>query len=236
MKMKTKYVFLITFILLITSGVAVNANTDTNILLNGKLVIYDNTGYPFVDENNRTLVPLRATMESAGFVVGYDSNAQTAIIITEHNRIEVPIGTNKIYVNNTLKINDTEAIIKNNRTYLPIRIILEAAHYTVEWDENTKTVNAYTYSYDEPSFVPYHTTDKVTLLEKVLNGQVVYINGEYYATPEYVKLSNNVQVHYWNDDLNIAIYPQTNRYEMSEFNIPTFPSEPDDIDGITNAD
>lgn len=57
----------------------------------------DSSGYPYLDENNRTMVPLRVTMESAGFVVGYDENLRTAIVITEHNRIEVPIGTNKIY-------------------------------------------------------------------------------------------------------------------------------------------
>lgn len=235
-KMKKICIFLLTINFLLISNMIVNAEMNTNVLLNGKTVVYnDDTGYPFVDENNRTLVPLRATMESAGFVVGYDNNAQTAIIITEHDRIEVPIGTNKVYVNNTLKLNDTDAVIKNSRTYLPIRIILESAQYTVEWDENTKSVNAYTYNYNEEDFVPYHTTNKTTLIEKVLSGQVVYVNGEYYATPEYVKLSNNVQVHYWNDDLNIAIYPQTNRYEMSDFNIPSFSNESDDVDGITNA-
>lgn len=210
----------------------VNANTDINILLNGIAVVFDETtGYPYVDENNRTMVPLRATMESAGFVVGYDTITQTAIIITEYNRIEVPIGTNKVYVNNTLKENDTAAVVKNDRTYLPIRIILEAAHYTVEWDSNTKTVNAYTYDYDEENFVPYHTTNIPTLIEKMLSGQVVYINGQYYATPEYVKLLNNVQVNYSGDDLNTAIYPQQNRFLTD---IPSFPTEEKEfnVDGI----
>lgn len=230
--MKKILLFTIMMILLVINSFTVNANTDINILLNGTAVVFnENTGYPYVDENNRTMVPLRATMESAGFVVGYDTTAQTAIIITEYNRIEVPIGTNKVYVNNTLKENDTAAVVKNDRTYLPIRMILEAAHYTVEWDSNTKTVNAYTYDYDEENFVPYHTTNIPTLIEKLLSGQVVYINGQYYATPEYVKLLNNVQVHYSGSDLNTAIYPQSSRFLT---NISSFPTEEkdDDIDGI----
>lgn len=230
--MKKILLFIITTILLEMCSFTVNANADINILLNGKTVVFnEGTGYPYVDENNRTMVPLRATMENAGFVVGYDTTAQTAIIITEYNRIEVPIGTNKVYVNNTLKENDTAAVVKNDRTYLPIRMILEAAHYTVEWDSNTKTVNAYTYDYDEENFVPYHTTNIPTLIEKLLSGQVVYINGQYYATPEYVKLLNNVQVHYSGNDLNTAIYPQSSRFLTD---IPSFPTEENDndIDGI----
>lgn len=237
--MKKFYSALLATILLFTGVASTHADSNVNILLNGKTVEFnENSGFPYIDDNNRTMVPLRATMESAGFVVGYDENAKTAIIITEHNRIEVPIGTNKVYVNNTLKTNDTDAVVKNGRTYLPIRIILEAAHYTVEWDNNTNSVNAYTYSYDEENFVPYHTSDKATLLEKVLEGKVVYINGEYYATPEYVKLLNNVQVYYTNEDLNIAIYPQSSRYEMTDFDFSTITFEPEDvdIDGITNAD
>lgn len=230
--MKKILLFTIMIILLVINSFTVNANTDINILLNGTSVVFDEgTGHPYVDENNRTMVPLRATMESAGFVVGYDTTAQTAIIITEYNRIEVPIGTNKVYVNNILKENDTAAVVKNDRTYLPIRIILEVAHYTVEWDSNTKTVNAYTYDYDEETFVPYHTTNITTLIEKLLSGQVVYINGQYYATPEYVKLLNNVQVHYSGSDLNTAIYPQQNRFLTD---IPSFPTEEKEfnVDGI----
>jgi len=218
MKVKKYYLFLsVLFMLFLICSFSVNANSDINILLNGKAVLFDdNTGYPYVDENNRTMVPLRVTMESAGFVVGYDNKAQTAIIITDRNRIEIPINTNKVYVNNNLKENDTLAVIKNNRTYLPIRMILESAHYTVEWDENTRTVNAYTYEYDKENYVPYHTTSLSTLVDALLSGDVVYINGQYYSTPESVKRDNNVQVYYWNDDLNIAIYPQPSRYALAD--------------------
>lgn len=88
---------IITLFVLLTSIIlsfaTVNATeASVNILLNGKAVVFnDDTGYPYVDENNRTMVPLRVTMESAGFVVGYDGEKQTAIVITEHDRIEVPI-------------------------------------------------------------------------------------------------------------------------------------------------
>lgn len=203
-------------------AVPVNAasNATINILLNGKAINFtDSSGYPYVDENNRTMVPLRVTMESAGFVVGYDTNTRTAVVITEHNRIEVPLGTNKIYTNNQLTENDTMAVIKNGRTYLPIRAILENAGYTVEWAGNTNTVNAYTFSYGANELVPYSTSSLSTLLENVLKGNVIYVQGQYYATPDYVKMMTNVQVHYSSSDLNTAIYPQASRYDFAEFDI-----------------
>lgn len=196
--MKKLLSFTIIMILLTTNSFIVNANTDINILLNGTAVVFDETtGYPYVDENNRTMVPLRATMESAGFVVGYDATAQTAIVITENNRIEVPIGTNKIYVDNVLKENDTNAVIKDGRTYLPIRIIFESINYEVEWIARANLIRVYYADYDQSSKV------------------------------------ENIQVHYWNEDLNKAIYPQSSRYDTTELKIEFHNEEKeDDIDGI----
>lgn len=199
-----------------------SADNNINILLNGKVVDFtDDSGYPYVDENNRTMVPLRITMESAGFAVGYDSQTHTAIVITDHNRIEVPIGTNKVYVNNQLIENDTIAVVKNGRTYLPIRAVLENAGYTVEWANDTKIVNAYTYDFDANEFMPYSTSSLTTLLSNILKGNVIYYQGQYYATPDYIKMLTNVQVHYLGNDLNTAIYPQADRYDLVDFDFET---------------
>ncbi len=199
------FILLLSFVI----GLSITANaSNVNILINGKVVQFtEDSGYPYVDENNRTMVPLRATMETAGFAVGYDSAKQTAIVITEHGRIEVPIGTNIIYDNNILIENDTTAVVKNGRTYLPIRAVLEAAGFTVEWDSMTTSVNAYTFDFNANDFVPYSTSSIETLVDNALKGNIVYINGSWYATPDYYKLLNNVKIHYLNDDLNIALYP-----------------------------
>lgn len=220
--MRKYAIALITIILFTVCSFGVSANSDINIVVNGQRIEFnDDTGYPYVDENDRTMVPLRATMESAGFAVGYDENAQTAIIIAEHKRIEVPIWTNKVYVNNELKENDTIAVVKNGRTYLPIRIIFEAEQYTVEWDPNTNTVNAYNYDYNEAEFVPFHTSSMSVLIDKLLSGDVVYINGQYYATPEYMKMASNVQMYYSGDDLNTAIYPEKSRFDTANIVFPS---------------
>lgn len=212
MKIKKLLLILMLIVGCFGSVSTASAGSQINILINGKKVNFSsNTGYPFVDKNNRTMVPLRVTMETAGFAVGYDTENETAIVITEHDRIEIPIGTNYIYNNNKLTENDTTAVVKDGRTYLPIRAVLESADFTVEWDSKTNTVNAYTFDPNSNEFVSYSTSDLSSLVKNILDGNVVYANGQYYATPEYVKLLSNVKVYYWNDDLNKAIYPEKSR-------------------------
>lgn len=200
------------FTISLISPFQANAADNIHILINGTPVKFtQDSGYPFVDENNRTLVPLRITMEAAGATVGFDEKKQTAIVVKEHDRIEVPIGVDYLYNNNKKIQNDTRAVSKNNRIYLPIKAILESADYTVEWDNKTQTVNAYNFDYNSNELVPYSTGSLDTLVKDILNGNVVYLNGNYYATPEYVKMLSNAKTTYLGNDLNTAIYPEKDR-------------------------
>lgn len=197
------------------------------------MTISSDSGFPYIDENQRTMVPLRITMESCGAAVGYDVSKQTAIVITEFDRIEVPIGTNYLYNNNQKIINDTNAVAKNGRTYLPIRAVLESAGYTVEWNADSNSVIAYNFSYNSNELVPYQAGSLETLVERLLSGEVVYINGAYYATPDYVKMLENVQINYLGDDLNTAIYPtEHSRFDFVDIDIDFSEDYTSDLDGI----
>lgn len=236
---KTKfYAFLLSSILLLPNQVAFAGNKSVDILINGKAVPFTaSTGFPYVDENLRTMVPLRVTMEAAGCSVGYDVNKEVAIVISTHDRVEVPIGTDYIYNNNQKFQNDTFAVVNNGITYLPIRIVLESMGYTVEWDNKTKTVNAHNFTFHD-KLVPYDTSNLQTLTENLLKGNVIYINGQYYATPEYANLLSNPVVHYLSDDLNIAIYPAVEHSTLSNMLIDSTSIDPikEDAQSYYNID
>ena len=194
--------------MIISKAFAIN---DINVVINGEKVQYDdNFGYPYIDENNRTMVPLRITLELAGAQVGYDNAKSTAIIMHDMSRIEVPIGTDYIWRNNEKIQNDTFSVVKNGRTYLPIRIIFESLGYTVDWISNSKTINIYNYDYNSNELIGYDTDDLSTLVHDLVNGNVIYIDGKYYATPKGQKAYNNMQYHYYDisRDINEAIYPE----------------------------
>ncbi len=98
------------------------------------------SGYPFLDENSRTLVPLRGAMESYGCTVDWDQDAQTASVRKAGKTVLVPLNVNYIEVDGTRVQNDTEAIMKNGRVYLPIRIVLESFGAKVGWNAAASTV------------------------------------------------------------------------------------------------
>ncbi|WP_027399292.1 stalk domain-containing protein [Anaerovorax odorimutans] len=112
-----------------------------DIEIDGQQVKFNNDyESPFVDEANRMQVPFRAVMEQFGATVHWDEEGQVAIAEKNGIRVEIPIGKNYIYKNSEIIPNDTAAIIKDNRTYLPIRCVLEAFGASVRWDENKDTV------------------------------------------------------------------------------------------------
>jgi len=88
------------------------ANTDINVVIDEEAVELDEAyGKPFVDENNRTQVPLRAVLETFGAQVGWIAESSTATITYEKIVIEVPIGKDYILVDGIKKMNDTKSII-----------------------------------------------------------------------------------------------------------------------------
>ena len=104
------------------------------------VVFTESSGLPFVDNNDRTLVPLRLTMESYGSEVEWNAETRTALVKKGDITVEVPLGQKHILKNGQEIAIDTESVIKEDRTYLPIRAVVEAFGSEVQWDKNTKTV------------------------------------------------------------------------------------------------
>ena len=136
-----KIVFILSLVLLLALS-SVNAFAD-DIIINidsTKVEFNEDLGFPFVDENNRTQVPFRATLEKYGAVVEWDQETSTAIATKDEIVVKVPIGENYILKNDEKIDVDTAARIVNGRTYLPIRAVIEAFGSEVEWDGALKTV------------------------------------------------------------------------------------------------
>lgn len=139
--MKKRTVSLILVFLLSFSMTSFGEVSHTKISIDNEYVQFnEELGFPFVDGNYRTQVPFRATMEFFGATVGWNSETQTAIAEKDGIRIEVPIGEMYIFKNGEKIENDTAALIKNGRTYLPIRVVLEAFGAKVDWDGENKCV------------------------------------------------------------------------------------------------
>ncbi len=112
------------------------------MLVNGRFVLTD---VPPIIKNNRTLVPIRFVTEAVGADVGWDPTERKVTITLDGNKVELYIGKNTAYVNGVPRKIDPNnpkvvPIILHNRTYVPIRFIMEAFGAQVEWDPKTRTV------------------------------------------------------------------------------------------------
>ncbi len=139
-----------------------------DIEYNGVLIRFNEAyGIPFIDENNRTQVPFRRTMEAIGATVSWNAKKNMASAVKDGIRVDVPIGEMYIYKNGEKILNDTYSRIVDKRTYLPIRVVLEAFGIKVNWDEKEGKVVA-TYQEENnlfmriPSKYDLRTTGKVT--------------------------------------------------------------------------
>lgn len=142
MKGISRVTMLIVLLSILTASIAFMA-TPPVIRINGNVVTFnDDLGYPYIDRNGRTMVPLKASAEAAGASIGWDSETYTAIVLTDLVRIEVPIDSNILYVNGNKIQNDTNSVINGGRLYLPIKAVLQSIGYRVEWDEKNRTVVA----------------------------------------------------------------------------------------------
>ena len=105
---------------------------DMSISVDGKAVDFPDAK-PFVDDSNRTQVPIRAVAEMLDCDVDWNGDAKTATITRDSGVITLTLGSDIMTVNGKDVKMDTSVIIKDNRTYIPVRFIAEVLGLTVEW-------------------------------------------------------------------------------------------------------
>jgi|GEM_PF-2557805 len=112
-----------------------------NIIIDDSSVTFTkDSGEPYIDSNARTLVPFRVVLERFGCEVEWNQDERIATASKNGMEVQVPIGKPFIYINGVQTANDTSAQIRDGRTYLPIRAVLEALGASVAWDPYTNAV------------------------------------------------------------------------------------------------
>lgn len=89
---------------------------------------------PFIDDSNRTQIPVRALAEALGATVNWNGAAKVVTISNGLVTMTLTIGSDILNVNGSDTKMDTAAMIVNDRTYVPLRFIAEAMGMTVSWE------------------------------------------------------------------------------------------------------
>jgi hypothetical protein len=113
--------------------------TDISVVVNGKEVYFPDQ-VPYINKDNRTMVPVRFVSESLGAKVNWDNDNRMVIIERDNTIVKLKIGENNADVNGKTISFDTSAVLQNDRTMVPVRFISEALGAKVGWNQETKTV------------------------------------------------------------------------------------------------
>jgi len=98
---------------------------------------------PYINENGRTMLPLRALANALGVSdanIMWNDMEHSVTIFKGDATVKVTIGEMSFVKNGVVVPMDTQAVIMNSRTFLPIRAIGQALGAEVLWDEATRTV------------------------------------------------------------------------------------------------
>ncbi|HHY11799.1 MAG TPA: DUF1343 domain-containing protein [Firmicutes bacterium] len=89
---------------------------------------------PYIDSNNRTMVPVRAISEAIGAEVDWDPARYQVTIANGESSVKLVIGNPAIEVNGEKHTMDTVPVIRNNRTMVPLRYVGEFLGVSIGWD------------------------------------------------------------------------------------------------------
>ena len=114
---------------------------QVNVMFNGEMVRFPDQRPVLKD--GRTMVPVRAVMESMGAQVDYDASLKAVIIILNGATTTFTVGSSAYSVTKDGEVTrgtmDCACYNLNGRVMVPIRFLAEASGYTVCWDGHRHT-------------------------------------------------------------------------------------------------
>ena len=148
--MKKKLAFLLAAVLLVscfcTVGAAAAPDAELTVKVNGVTVSFPD-GQPYIDTSDRTMIPVRFVTEELGAAVSWTGETRTATIEKDDIRVDITIGSPILKVTQgsitrTVTM-DTAAVLKHDRTYVPIRFVAEALGAFVDYSDVYRTVGIF---------------------------------------------------------------------------------------------
>ncbi|MCL2873994.1 MAG: stalk domain-containing protein [Defluviitaleaceae bacterium] len=167
--MKKFTALLLAFVMVLGTASIAMAADEVTVTLNGTAVVFPDA-QPIIDANGRTLVPLRPIADALEIEVDWDAAERVATFTRTIEEDDVVIAESVIFTigsdvavhrvvttvedeedeveeNNIAMV--TEAIIDNDRTLAPVRYLVEALGFEVDWDGATRTVLVFNEEADE---------------------------------------------------------------------------------------
>jgi len=120
---------------------AATSSKQVEVLLNARKMAFPDAK-PFQDENSAVMVPIRFVSEKLGAKVGYErvGSKQNITLKTDKHSVTMTVGSSTAVIDDQSKTYDSKIIVKQQRTYVPLRLVSEGLGQEVSWDQISKWV------------------------------------------------------------------------------------------------
>lgn len=115
---------------------------QTNVVVDNTPIFFDAS--PFIDQNSRVMVPLRAIGEALGANVQWNAATKQITMIKGGKTSLLTIGQQTATVNGARMQMDTSPVITQSRTMVPVRFVSEFLGANVQWESSSRTVRVST--------------------------------------------------------------------------------------------
>ncbi|MGF7045914.1 hypothetical protein J2T13_000374 [Paenibacillus sp. DS2015] len=115
---------------------AAKSTEAIEVLLNAKKISFPDAK-PFQDAQGSVMVPIRFVSEALGAKVSWSkADGKTTVeIYDDEHKVKMVVGQATADVNGKEKSYGTKIILKQNRTFVPLRLVSEGLGQTVSWDK-----------------------------------------------------------------------------------------------------
>ncbi len=134
-----KRVFITVIFVMLFTSVSYAGDSEIKIKIDGSCIDLPDAK-PYMNNDYRTMVPVRFVTEALGCEVKWNSLLHEVTINNSGNVVKFKTGENKAYINENEIVFDTKSTVKKNRTFIPLRFLSESLNYIVDWDGNKNTV------------------------------------------------------------------------------------------------
>lgn len=132
--------FLAGILVLLPYGSALAAGQKyINVTVNGGQVSFD--VQPYVDNQNRTIIPLRFVSQELGYACDWNPVTREVTVTGYGSSILLRIGQKNAEVNGQQVTMDTVAVVSGGRAMVPLRFVLENMGLSVSYDPATNTAD-----------------------------------------------------------------------------------------------
>jgi hypothetical protein len=121
--------------------------TEVKISIGKKTALVDGTARtmdvaPLISKD-RTMVPVRFVGEIFGAEFAWDGKLSKATFVLDDVKIELSIDSKTAMVNGRAVALDSEPVIIEGRTMVPLRFVSEYMGASIDWDGQTRTATIY---------------------------------------------------------------------------------------------